>query len=281
MAQTDQLHAQLARDQANLDSALEDYHRRLALIGDGGVSKEELSHARDTITALSATVDAARAAYEANEAQIAGTTVATHPTVLAAAARLRDAALALHRTEITAPVDGVVAKRSVEIGQRVDAGTPLMSIIPLNDVWIDANFKEVQLKHLRIGQPVAVHADVYGGDLLYHGRVAGVAAGSGSTFALLPAQNASGNWIKIVQRLPVRILLDPAELRAHPLRLGLSTVVDVDVTQTDNLSPTPIRNFPWPTRASAGADPSVSALINRIIDENGGTPAEVARDPAP
>lgn len=280
-AQAAQQKAQAASAQTTLDRAQSDYRRRQALVGDGGVSAEELAHAKDTIAELSAAVDAARAAYEATEAQIAGTTIATHPTVRAAAARLRNAALALHRTMITAPVAGVVAKRSVEIGQHVDAGSALLSVIPLEDLWIGANFKEVQIARIRPGQPVAVHVDVYGSNLLYHGRVAGVAAGSGGTFALLPPQNASGNWIKIVQRVPVRIILDPAEVRAHPLRLGLSTLVDVDVSRIDDLPATPIRNFALPSQASAGDDPAVTARIARIIAENAGSPAEVAKGLTP
>jgi membrane fusion protein (multidrug efflux system) len=280
-AQADQLKAQIANNQITLDRAEADYKRRRALVSDGGVSTEELSHAKDTIAQLSAAVDAATAAYTATESQIAGTTIATHPTVRAAAARLRNAELALHRALISAPVAGIVAKRSVEIGQHVDPGTALMSIIPLEDLWIDANFKEVQLEHLRLGQPVRVQADLYGSAITYHGRVAGVAAGSGGTFALLPAQNASGNWIKIVQRLPVRILLDPSEVKAHPLRLGLSATVDVDITKTENLPATPTRNFALPSTPSAGDDPAVAALIARIIAENAGPPAEVAKGLAP
>lgn len=280
-AQADQLRAQVASNQTVLDRAQSDYRRRQSLVRDGGVSTEELSHAKDTIAQLSAAVDAAKASLNATEAQIAGTTIATHPTVRAAAARLRSAALALHRATISAPVAGVIAKRSVEIGQRVDPGSALMSIIPLEDLWIDANFKEVQITRIRPGQPVAVHVDVYGSDQLYHGRVAGLAAGSGGTFALLPPQNASGNWIKIVQRVPVRILLDPAEVKAHPLRLGLSSVVDVDISQTDHLPATPIRNFPLPSRASLGHDPDVAALIDRIIAENSAAAENAAGAGAP
>ncbi len=267
-AQAEQLRAQIASNQTTLERAQSDYKRRQTLVDAGGVSMEELSHARDNIQQLSATVDAARAAYKATESQIAGTTIATHPTVRAAAARLRSAELALRRSAITAPIAGVIAKRSVEIGQHIDPGTPLMSIIPLEDLWIEANFKEVQITNIRPGQPVAVHVDVYGSSQLYHGRVAGVAAGSGGTFALLPPQNATGNWIKIVQRVPVRILLDPAEVKAHPLRLGLSSVIDVDISRTDDLPATPIRNFALPIITSAGDDPRVNALIDRIIAEN-------------
>jgi membrane fusion protein (multidrug efflux system) len=194
--------------------------------------------------------------------------------VLAAAAAVRNAALALHRTELTSPVSGVIAKRSVQVGQRVAAGTPLLAVVPLDDVWIDANFKEVQLERMRTGQPVTVHTDVYGRHVSYHGHVVGIAAGSGSAFALLPAQNASGNWIKIVQRLPVRILLDPAELKAHPLRVGLSATVRVDLHDTSGpLMSTAVRNVPQPTQASAGDDPAVDARIAAIVADNAGPKA--------
>ena len=142
---------------------------------------------------------------------------------------MKNAALALHRTELVSPVAGVIAKRSVQVGQRVAAGTPLLAVVPLDDIWIDANFKEGQLERMRVGQPVTVRTDLYGTQVTYHGHLVGIAAGSGSAFALLPAQNASGNWIKIVQRVPVRILLDAEELKAHPLRVGLSTTVSVDL----------------------------------------------------
>ena len=280
-AQAEQLRAQIESNQTTLERAQNDYKRRQTLVDAGGVSAEELSHARDTIQQLTAAVDAARAAYKATESQIAGTTVTTHPTVQAAAARLRNAELALRRSAITAPVAGVIAKRSVEIGQHIDPGTPLMSIIPLEDLWIEANFKEVQIANIRPGQPVTVHVDVYGGSQLYHGRVAGVAAGSGGTFALLPPQNATGNWIKIVQRVPVRILLDPAEVTAHPLRLGLSSVIDIDISHKDDLPATPIRNFALPVVKSAGNDPQVSALIDRIIAENAGDKSDGSGAAAP
>jgi membrane fusion protein (multidrug efflux system) len=220
-------------------------------------------------------VAAAREALSQTIAQIDGTTIANHPQVLAAAAAVRNAALALHRTELTAPVSGVIAKRSVEVGQRVAAGTPLLAVVPLEDVWIDANFKEVQLKRMRAGQPVTVSTDLYGSGVTYHGRVVGIAAGSGSAFALLPAQNASGNWIKIVQRVPVRILLDPHELEAHPLRVGLSTNVRVDLHDMSGpLMTTAVRNVPLPRQASAADDPSVDERITSIIADNAGPKAD-------
>jgi membrane fusion protein (multidrug efflux system) len=217
-------------------------------------------------------------------AQIDGTTIADHPQVLAAAAAVRNAALALHRTQLISPVGGVVAKRSVQVGQRVAAGTPLLAVVPLEDVWVDANFKEVQLERMRDGQPVTVRTDLYGHQVEYHGHLVGIAAGSGNAFALLPAQNASGNWIKIVQRVPVRILLDPNELKAHPLRVGLSTTVRVDLHDTSGpLMTTAVRNVPLPRQASAGDDPTVDARIATIIADNAGPrahePAKLARKP--
>ena len=164
-----------------------------------------------------------------------------------------------------------MAKRTVQLGQRVAAGSPLMALVPLDDVWVEANFKEVQLRSMRVGQPVKLHADLYGSDVVFHGRLAGVSAGSGSAFALLPAQNASGNWIKIVQRLPVRIALDPQELRAHPLRVGLSMVAEVDVHDTSGpVVSAQVRSVPQPTQASAGDDPEVQARIDRIVALNAG-----------
>jgi membrane fusion protein, multidrug efflux system len=195
--------------------------------------------------------------------------------VLAAAAAVRNAALALHRTRLVAPVAGVIAKRTVQVGQRIAAGTPLLAVVPLDDLWIDANFKEVQLSHMHSAEPVTVRADLYGNAVEFHGRLVGLGAGSGSAFALLPAQNASGNWIKIVQRVPVRILLDPQELKSHPLRLGLSVHVRVDVRASPS-SPDGgvVRNTPQPVQASVGDDPAVEARIAQIIADNSGTVAD-------
>jgi membrane fusion protein (multidrug efflux system) len=160
------------------------------------------------------------------------------------------------------------------VGQRVAAGSPLLAVVPLDDVWVDANFKEGQLERMRAGQPVTVHTDLYGRDVSYHGHVVGIAAGSGNAFALLPSQNASGNWIKIVQRVPVRILLDPKELKAHPLRVGLSTTVRVDLHDTSGpLMTMAVRNVPQPTQQSAGNDPAVGARIAEIIADNAGPKA--------
>ena len=192
--------------------------------------------------------------------------------MLRAAARVREAYLALKRAELLAPVDGYVAKRSVQLGQRVQAGAPLMSVIALNQVWVEANFKESQLQNLRIGQPVELVADVYGKKVAYHGTIEGLGAGTGAAFALLPAQNATGNWIKVVQRVPVRIALDPKELAEHPLRVGLSMDAKVDVSKTDG------RMLADAARASAGAQTNVfdqnnsaaDAEVRKIIAANGG-----------
>jgi membrane fusion protein, multidrug efflux system len=270
-ATAEQLRAQITERQTALKQAQDDYRRRSVLVSDGAVSTEELSHTKDNTAQLEASLTAAREQLNATVAQIDGTTVETHPQVLAAEAAVRDAALALRRTEITAPVAGVVARRSVQVGQRVAAGTPLMAVVPLDDVWVDANFKEVQLENMRVGQPVELHADLYGGDMVYHGKLAGLSAGSGSAFALLPAQNASGNWIKIVQRVPVRIILDPKELKDHPLRVGLSMTVRVDVRDTSGpLVASTVRNQPLPTQPSLADDPEVEARIARIVAENEG-----------
>jgi membrane fusion protein (multidrug efflux system) len=174
----------------------------------------------------------------------------------------------------------------VQVGQRVAAGSPLLAVVPLDDVWVDANFKEGQLERMRAGQPVTVHTDLYGRHVSYHGHVVGIAAGSGSAFALLPSQNASGNWIKIVQRVPVRILLDPKELTAHPLRVGLSTAVRVDLHDTSGpLMTMTVRNVPQPTQQSAGNDPAVGARIAEIIADNAGPeahqPARLSRKGKP
>jgi membrane fusion protein (multidrug efflux system) len=276
-AQGQELRAQIDQREQAARTADDDLKRRGGLIADGAISAEELSHARDAVTTTRANVAAARQQLSQTVAQIDGTTIADHPQVLAAAAAVRNAALALHRTDLIAPVSGVIAKRSVQVGQRVAAGTPLLAVVPLDDVWIDANFKEGQLERMRAGQPVTVHTDLYGGNVTYHGHVVGIAAGSGNAFALLPSQNASGNWIKIVQRLPVRILLDPRELEAHPLRVGLSTAVRVDLHDVSGpLVTTAVRNVSQPTQASAGNDPAVDARIAAIVADNAGPRAHEA-----
>ncbi|HZX26347.1 MAG TPA: efflux RND transporter periplasmic adaptor subunit [Telluria sp.] len=209
--------------------AQEDLARRQPLAADHTVSGEEVAHARRALDEAKAAQDVAQRQLEAARAGISGVDIATHPAVQAARADLVQAWLAVRRNTVPAPVSGYVAKRSVQVGSRVTPGTSLMSIVPLDQLWVDANFKESDLKDIRAGQPAQVVADVYGGKVTYHGKVLGLAAGTGSAFSLLPAQNATGNWIKVVQRVPVRIGLDAKELAAHPLRIGLSTTVTVDV----------------------------------------------------
>ena len=177
-----------------------------------------------------ANVQAAREQLASNQTLTDGTSIAQHPNVLRAAARVREAYLAVERNTLPAPVSGQVAKRGVQIGQRVSPGTPLMAIVPLDQLWVDANFKEVQLRKMRVGQPVTLEADIYGGKVGYDCRVVGLSAGTGSAFSLLPAQNATGNWIKVVQRVPVRVECDPKQLAEHPLRIGLSVVAKVDTS---------------------------------------------------
>jgi len=268
-AQAAELRAEIVDREVALHRAERDYERRTGLLSDGAVSSEELQHTRDDTTGMRATLAAARDHLNATQAQIDGTTVATNPEVLAAAAALRDAWLALRRTRVTAPVGGVVARRSVQLGERVAAGTPLMGVVPLDTVWVDANFKEVQLRDMRVGQPVTLRADVYGRKAVYHAKLVGLSAGSGSAFALLPAQNASGNWIKIVQRLPVRLELDPVELREHPLRIGLSVSATVDIRDTSGpIVARRVRHVPIPSQPSLANDPDLDARISRIIQDN-------------
>jgi len=230
LAQAAGLEAQIDSQQTALANAEEDLTRRQQVAKLGGVSSEELQHARNEVTRQKAALDTAKKELEQVNAQIVGTDIETHPDVLAAAAKLREASLALARTKIYAPVTGTVAQSTVEIGTRIAQGKPLLTVVPLDNVWVNANFKEVQLASVQVGQPVTLHADLYGGDQEYHGVVEGISAGTGSAFALLPAQNASGNWIKIVQRLPVRIALNAEELASHPLRVGLSMTAEIDIS---------------------------------------------------
>jgi membrane fusion protein (multidrug efflux system) len=231
-ATTAQLHAALEVRESELATAQKDLARRERLASSGAISAEELQHARETLRGTQAAVGAAREQLSANLARVDRTTVADHPDVRNAAAGVRSAYLNYARTVLPAPVSGVVAKRNVQLGHRVSPGTPLMSVVPLDQVWVDANFKEPQLARMRVGQGVTVTADLYGRSVRYHGRVIGLGAGTGSVFSLLPAQNATGNWIKIVQRVPVRIGLDAREVALHPLQIGLSMKVDVDVADS-------------------------------------------------
>jgi membrane fusion protein (multidrug efflux system) len=269
----------IARAKTELARANDDLNRRQSLVGNGAVSKEELNHAlsqvavaQNALAAAQANVGAAREQLSSNQTLTEGTRVQTYPSVLAAAAKVREAYLALHRAALPAPVDGYVAKRTVQLGQRVQAGAPLMSLIPLNQLWVDANFKEVQLRAIRIGQPVLLTADVYGKKMEYKGTVAGLGAGTGAAFALLPAQNATGNWIKVVQRVPVRITLDPQQLISNPLRVGLSMEATVDVSDQSgkSLSEAPHPTSAVQTEVYAAMDKGASDAVQKIIAANAG-----------
>ncbi len=269
-ADDSQYQAQVAVRQADLSRAQDDLKRRMQVAQTGAVSQEEISHARDAVKSAQAALDAAQQQLASNRALTANTTIANHPNVQAAAAKVRDAYLNNARNTLPAPVTGYVAKRSVQVGQRVSPGNPLMAIVPLNAVWVDANFKEVQLKHMRIGQPVELTADVYGSSVKYHGKVVGFSAGTGSAFSLLPAQNATGNWIKVVQRLPVRIALDPQELEKHPLRIGLSMQVEVSIKDDTGGELGSAVNTVYQTNVFEKYGDDADAEIARIIAENAG-----------
>jgi membrane fusion protein (multidrug efflux system) len=226
-----QFEAVALQRRVELKAKQEDLARRAPLAADNVVSGEDVAHARRAVDDARAALEVAQKQLEAARVAVAGVSPAEHPNVLAAKADYLSAWLAARRNAIVAPVSGYVAKRSVQVGSRIAPGAPLLSIVPLDQLWVDANFKESELRDIRVGQPARIEADIYGGKVVYHGKVVGLGAGTGSAFSLLPAQNATGNWIKVVQRVPVRISLDPKELAAHPLRVGLSATVDVDISQ--------------------------------------------------
>ena len=251
------------------------------LVASGAVGKEEFNHvssqlagARSSVAAAQAAVLAAREQLNANQTLTDGVSLEQHPNVQRAAARVREAFLALRRVELMAPVEGYVARRSVQLGQRVQAGAPLLSVIELNQVWVEANFKESQLRQLRIGQPVELVADVYGKKLPYHGSIEGLGAGTGAAFALLPAQNATGNWIKVVQRVPVRIRLDAAEVARQPLRVGLSMEARVDVSRTDGRMLADGQQAPVVSKTAIFEQDhsAADAEVRKIISNHGGPP---------
>jgi membrane fusion protein (multidrug efflux system) len=281
--------ADLARARSELARALDDVDRRAPLVATGAVGKEEFNHAtaqlsaaRSAVAAAQSAALAARGQLGANQVLTENTSVEQHPNVLRASARVREAYLALKRADLLAPVDGYVARRSVQLGQRVQAGAPLMSLIALDQVWVDANFKESQLRDVRIGQPVTLQADIYGKKVQYHGTVEGLGAGTGAAFALLPAQNATGNWIKVVQRVPVRVALDPKEVAEHPLRVGLSMEARIDVSKTDG------RVLSDATRHSAVSQTTVfdelggdaNLQVRKIIATNLGRPLKAQQGTA-
>ncbi len=267
-SKVDSAGAEVVQAQAQLARARSDYARRRGAAAEGAVSGEELSHAADEVRVATANLALARTRQQQSRTGVQGTTVDTNPAVLAAIATYRRAAIVRGHMHVTAPIDGVVAQRTVQIGQQVAAGTPLMAVVPLDRVWVDANFRETQLKDLRIGQPATIHSDMYGDDVVYHGRVIGLGAGSGNAFALLPAQNASGNWIKITQRVPVRIALDQRELKANPLRVGLSVAATVDTANTSGTRIGQPGRAAYKGLDTAANDPATEARIRQIVAAN-------------
>ncbi|WP_296253393.1 efflux RND transporter periplasmic adaptor subunit [Pseudomonas sp. UBA4194] len=266
----DGMKAQVNARKAEVQRAQENFNRRKTLAAGGAISQEELSHARDDLTTAQSALNNAQQQLVTTSALVDDTQVSNHPDVRAAAAQLRQAYLAHARTTLIAPVTGYVAKRTVQLGQRIQPGTATMAVIPLNQLWIDANFKETQLRHMRIGQPVEITADLYGSDVKYSGTIDSLGAGTGSAFALLPAQNATGNWIKIVQRVPVRVHINPEDLNHNPLRIGLSTVVDVNLHDQSGpvLAQQPPQKASFTTNVYDKQLGEADAMIAQLIHDN-------------
>ncbi|MFC3394677.1 multidrug efflux MFS transporter periplasmic adaptor subunit EmrA [Brenneria rubrifaciens] len=267
-----QYQANIELRQTELNKAQSDLNRREALGSANAIGREEVQHARDAVASAKASLEVAKQQYLANQAVVMNTPLEQQPAVQQAAAEMRDAWLSLQRTKIVSPVSGYVSRRSVQVGARISTTSALMAIVPADHLWVDANFKETQLANMRIGQPATVIADIYGDDVVYQGKVIGLDMGTGSAFSLLPAQNATGNWIKVVQRLPVRIELEPQQIAEHPLRIGLSAWVNVDTTDTGGraLSETP-RGTPAYTSDALSLDLTpVNQMISSIIQANAG-----------
>jgi membrane fusion protein (multidrug efflux system) len=275
-ATSGRLQATVEVRQSDVAKTNEDLARRERLASSGAISKEEVQHARDAARSAQSALVAARQELAANRARVDHTTVENHPEVKNAAARVHDAYLNYARTALPAPVSGYVAKRTVQLGQRVTPGMPLMAVVPLDQVWVDANFKEAQLADMRVGQPVKVAADIYGRKVEYRGRIAGFGAGTGSAFSLLPAQNATGNWIKIVQRVPVRIALDAGQLAEHPLQIGLSMHVEVDTRErAGQRLPQVAQASAWSTDVFRSVEEQADARVKAVIAANEGRAASL------
>jgi membrane fusion protein (multidrug efflux system) len=269
-AKVGQSRANLQLREVELAKAKADLARRRELLEGGAISGEEVKHAGDAVHAATAALAVAAQQIAGSSALVDRTTIATNPEVLAASSQVRDAWIAVYRTDVPAPVTGMVTKRNVQLGQKIAPGMALMSVVPLDRLWVNANFKESQLRHIRIGQKVELAADVYGDAVIYHGTVVGQDAGTGSAFSLLPAQNATGNWIKVVQRVPVRIALDPREVAKHPLQLGLSMKAVVSTRQRDGsrlVAPGP-SGHGYHTDVFAHGLANADAVVARIIAAN-------------
>ena len=275
----DGMKAQVNAQQAEVQKAQDNFNRRKNLAAGGAISQEELSHARDDLTSAQNALANARQQLKTTSALVDDTVVSSHPDVMSAAAQLRQAYLTNARSTLIAPVTGYVAKRTVQLGQRVQPGTALMAVIPLDQLWIDANFKETQLRDMRIGQPVDIEADLYGSDVKYSGTIDSLGAGTGSAFALLPAQNATGNWIKIVQRVPVRIHINAEELARHPLRVGLSTQVDVNLHDQSGpvLAQQPPQKASFSTNVYERQLAEADAMIAQLIHDNSAAASKTAQ----
>ena len=275
----DGMKAQVNAQQAEVQKAQDNYNRRKNLAQGGAISQEELSHARDDLTSVQNALANAKQQLKTTSALVDDTVVSSHPDVMSAAADLRQAYLTNARSTLIAPVTGYVAKRTVQLGQRVQPGTALMAVIPLDQLWIDANFKETQLRDMRIGQPVDIEADIYGSDVKYSGTVDSLGAGTGSAFALLPAQNATGNWIKIVQRVPVRIHINAEELAKHPLRVGLSTNVEVNLHDQSGpvLAQQPPQKASFSTNVYERQLAEADAMIAQLIHDNSAAAGKTAQ----
>jgi len=275
----DGMKAQVNAQQAEVQKAQDNYNRRKNLAQGGAISQEELSHARDDLTSAQNALANAKQQLKTTSALVDDTVVSSHPDVMSAAAELRQAYLTNARSTLIAPVTGYVAKRTVQLGQRVQPGTALMAVIPLDQLWIDANFKETQLRDMRIGQPVDIEADIYGSDVKYSGTVDSLGAGTGSAFALLPAQNATGNWIKIVQRVPVRIHINAEELAKHPLRVGLSTNVEVNLHDQSGpvLAQQPPQKASFSTNVYERQLAEADAMIAQLIHDNSAAAGKTAQ----
>ncbi|MFB6327574.1 multidrug efflux MFS transporter periplasmic adaptor subunit EmrA [Pantoea deleyi] len=267
-----QYQASITLQQTALAQAEADLKRREPLGAANLIGREELQHARDAVATAKAQLDVAIQQYNANQAMILNTSLENQPAVQQSAAELRDAWLALQRTEIRSPMDGFVSRRSVQVGSQISTNTPLLAVVPATNLWVDANFKETQLAGVRIGQPATVVADIYGDDVVYHGKVVGLDMGTGSAFSLLPAQNATGNWIKVVQRLPVRIELNQEDIARHPLRIGLSTLVKIDTTSQEGstLATSVRQQAAYSSNALAIDLAPVNQLITDIVRANAG-----------
>lgn len=272
MINSKQLQANIELQKTSLTQAQSDLNRRVPLGNANLIGREELQHARDAVATAQAQLDVAIQQYNANQAMVLGSKLEEQPSVKQAAAELRNAWMALQRTKIVSPMTGYVSRRVVQVGAQISPTTPLMAIVPASGLWVDANFKETQLAHMRIGQPATVVSDIYGDKIEYTGKVVGLDMGTGSAFSLLPAQNATGNWIKVVQRLPVRIELDAKQLEQHPLRIGLSTLVTVDTSNREgSMLANETRHSPvYESNARELNLTPANELINHIIQANAG-----------